>query len=344
MNNVAKKSLGRGLNALLGDDYERSVSRETSEVKSDSQISIDKLYPSKFQPRTEFNDEAIESLAASIKEKGVLQPLIVRDDNNGKFEIVAGERRWRASKLAGLEVVPVIVKKISDSEALEIALVENIIRENLNPVEEAEGLDRLVKECNHTQEAISKIVGKSRSYVANSLRLLTLPLEVKKMLNGGELTSGHARTLVGREDAVELAKTIVKKNLNVRQAEELTSKADNKKIKTKNKKNLELLSLEDDLTKSIGYKVKIQNSTKGGKIVLHYNNMEDLDKIIEMLDGKSNKQSNIEVLDWREGLDVEEDNKDIDVAEDIVDNKAWSKAIQPDDGTEKNEEFAPYID
>ena len=224
-NNHKRKSLGRGLGALLGEDdldlnSVEDLSSLAPSTTSASLIDIDLLKPGKFQPRTEFDEEALNSLAESIKEKGVLQPLLVRRDGMG-FEIIAGERRWRASKLAGLDKVPVIEKDLSDKEVLEVALVENLLRENLSAIEEAEGLQRLIDEFSHTQEALSQIIGKSRSHIANTLRLLNLPEAVKLLVKEGRLSAGHARALVGLENAEALAERIIAKDLNVRQVEEL---------------------------------------------------------------------------------------------------------------------------
>ena len=217
--NHKRKSLGRGLGALLGeDDLDLDNVEDLSSLApapaTANLVDIDLIKPGKFQPRTEFDQEALQSLAESIKEKGVLQPLLVRRDGIG-FEIIAGERRWRASKLAGLDKVPVIEKDLSDKEVLEVALVENLLRENLSAIEEAEGLQRLIDEFSHTQEALSQIIGKSRSHIAES---------VQQLVKEGKLSAGHARALVGLENAETLAQQIVAKDLSVRQVEELVAK------------------------------------------------------------------------------------------------------------------------
>ncbi|MBP3545556.1 MAG: ParB/RepB/Spo0J family partition protein [Alphaproteobacteria bacterium] len=287
LDNNKRKSLGRGLGALLGDDG--SVLRETTELRVENKnsgaekISIDMLYASQFQPRLDFDEEALEALSVSIKEKGVLQPLLVRRNNDGKYEIIAGERRFRAAKKAGLTEVPVIIKEMDDKEVLEVALVENLLRENLSAIEEAEGLQRLINEFSHTQEALSEIIGKSRSYIANTLRLLVLPLEIQQMVRNGTVTAGHVRPLIGLENSVELAKKIVEKGLNVRQVEALvknSKKTPEKAIKP----NDDILDIEKNINKKLGLKIKISTSKNGGgKVVLNYSNLAQLDKIIDIL-------------------------------------------------------------
>ena len=230
--NAKRKSLGRGLGALLGDDDLDLNDFPGEEKKSSDKpadlVNINLIKASPFQPRTEFDEEALRALADSVKEKGVLQPLLVRKVGND-YELIAGERRLRASKLAGLSEVPVIVREMTDQEVLEVALVENLLRENLTAIEEAEGLQRLIDEFSHTQEALSKIIGKSRSHIANTLRLLTLPESVQNLVKEGKLSAGQARSLVGLENAEDLAQLIIKKDLNVRQVEELVNKLKNRK-------------------------------------------------------------------------------------------------------------------
>lgn len=291
-----KHGLGRGLEALLGEDDLNfnldAVSAITENNESGiTAIQIDNLYPSQYQPRKEFNKEALEALVISIKEKGVLQPLIVRKNGN-KYEIIAGERRWRAAKLAGLNEVPVIEKELDNQEVLEVALIENLLRENLTPIEEAEGFGRLIKEFSHTHEALSQIVGKSRSYITNSLRLLGLPDAIKEMLNNNQLTAGHARALVGLDNAEEIAQKIISRNLTVRQTEDLVNNIKNHKIEQINravKKDANLKELEKDLTKNIGLKVKINaKENDKGKVTIEYKNPAELNAILELLE--KNKQ------------------------------------------------------
>lgn len=290
---MSKHGLGRGLEALLGDDgLEFSLENINAEGFSNAGImtvKTENLLPSPYQPRKEFNQEALNALVQSVKEKGVLQPLIVRK-NGEKYEIIAGERRWRAAKLAGIAEVPVIEKELTNQEVLEVALVENLLRENLSVIEEAEGFDRLITEFAHTHEALSKVVGKSRSYITNAIRLLSLPESVKNMIKENKLTAGHARTLVGLDNAEIIAQKIVDKGLTVRQTEDLVNNIKNNQNKTiapKKKKDPNLKELEKDLTKKIGMKIKINAQTsEKGKISIEYKNPAELNSILELLDRK----------------------------------------------------------
>ncbi len=298
--NNKKFGLGRGLEALLGDeDINLDLDSETADVNSlventvfkseKNEVKISDVVPCSFQPRTEFDREALESLAQSIKEKGVLQPLLVRKKND-KYEIIAGERRWRAAQLAGLNEVPVIVKDLNDSETLEIALIENLQRENLSAIEEAEGLNRLMNEYAYTQEVIGKVIGKSRSYIANTLRLLGLPEEIKQQVKENKLSAGHARALIGCENAVELADKIIKEGLSVREAEALA--ANSKGINVKNimpkqpkPVDRDLEKIMADLEEKLKLKVKINAGKKGkGSITLHYNTPAELSSLLDILE------------------------------------------------------------
>lgn len=298
--NNKKFGLGRGLEALLGDeDINLDLDSETADVNSlventvfkseKNEVKVSDVVPCSFQPRTEFDREALESLAQSIKEKGVLQPLLVRKKND-KYEIIAGERRWRAAQLAGLNEVPVIVKDLNDSETLEIALIENLQRENLSAIEEAEGLNRLMNEYAYTQEVIGKVIGKSRSYIANTLRLLGLPEEIKQQVKENKLSAGHARALIGCENAVELADKIIKEGLSVREAEALAvnSKGINvKNIMPKQPKPVDrdLEKIMADLEEKLKLKVKINAGKKGkGSITLHYNTPAELSSLLDILE------------------------------------------------------------
>ncbi|MCI7421106.1 MAG: ParB/RepB/Spo0J family partition protein [Alphaproteobacteria bacterium] len=298
--NNKKFGLGRGLEALLGDeDINLDLDSETADVsnlventvfKSEkNKVKISDIVPCSFQPRTEFDREALESLAQSIKEKGVLQPLLVRKKND-KYEIIAGERRWRAAQLAGLDEVPVIVKDLNDSETLEIALIENLQRENLSAIEEAEGLNRLMSEYAYTQEIIGKVIGKSRSYIANTLRLLGLPEEIKQLVKENKLSAGHARALIGCENASELANKIVKEGLSVREAEALAANAKGinvKNIAPKQPKPVDrdLEKIMADLEEKLKLKVKINAGKKGkGSITLHYNTPAELSSLLDILE------------------------------------------------------------
>lgn len=290
-----RKSLGRGLEALMGA-FDEETSIGNLDNKNTNLVDIKAIVPGKFQPRTEFEQEALKALADSIKEKGVLQPLLVRRQGD-KYELIAGERRWRASKLAGLSELPVVIKDLSDKEVLEAALVENILRENLSAIEEAEGYQRLIDEFSHTQEALSQVVGKSRSHISNTLRLLTLPTSVRDMIKDGRLSAGHARALVGLDDAELLAQQIVKQNLNVRQVEELVARRKNvnineNQVKTPKEKDEDICDIERELIKSLGLRIKISpNKQGGGKVVLQYASVAELDMIVEVLQQKYNKQT-----------------------------------------------------
>jgi ParB family transcriptional regulator, chromosome partitioning protein len=279
------KGLGKGLSALMGD-----VPPENIQTKSSSEkIPIHFVYANPSQPRKNFNQELLNELSESIKEQGIIQPILVRKKSEDKYEIVAGERRWRAAQLAKIHEVPVIILNIDDKKSLEFAILENIQRSDLNGIEEALGYDNLVKKFGYSQETLSKILGKSRSHIANTLRLAGLPEEIKKMISDGLLTSGHARCLVNVADNIKLAKIIVNKNLSVRQAEFLVKKeqvfSNLKKIKT-NSKDTNIKSLESDLGLLMGIKVDIKNKkNNSGDIKFSYKNLDQLNKIISVLKG-----------------------------------------------------------
>lgn len=293
-----RKSLGRGLGALLGDDdLEEEISlTENHSGSTPSMVDVSLIKPSRFQPRTEFDEEALKALSQSIKDKGVLQPLLVRKTDNG-YELIAGERRWRAAQLAGLNKVPVIEKELKDQEALEVALVENLLRENLSAIEEAEALQRLMDEFSHTQEALSQVIGKSRSYIANTLRLLNLPESIKNFVKEGKLTAGHARQLIGLDNAEQLAEQIIKKDMSVRQVEELVAKQKTNKPEQKKKTISEdVADIEKSLNKTLGLRIKISPSKQGGgKVVLQYASPAELDMIIDILEQKRNVQNTVTV-------------------------------------------------
>ena len=280
------KTLGRGLNALLGKD----VGNETVSSGNIKEVALSDLEPSSFQPRRYFDEEAINDLVESVASRGVIQPLIVREKINeeGKYEIIGGERRYRAAKRAGLVRVPVIVKIFSDKEALEVALIENLQRQDLNPLEEAEGYRRLMDEFQNTQEDLAHSVGKSRSHIANSIRLLALPDAVKERIESGALTAGHARTLVTAKNPEELADIIISKGLNVRQAERLVQNIRDKKEKpAKKMKNRqdECDDLAEKLSRSLGVNVGIKIRSRGGSLILNYDTLEQLDMLIRRLCG-----------------------------------------------------------
>ena len=279
------KGLGKGLSALMGDIPQDNVQTKSSSEK----IPIHFVYANPSQPRKNFNQDLLNELSESIKEQGIIQPILVRKKSEDKYEIVAGERRWRAAQLAKIHEVPVIILNIDDKKSLEFAILENIQRSDLNGIEEALGYDNLVKKFGYSQETLSKILGKSRSHIANTLRLAGLPEDIKKMIADGLLTAGHARCLVNVPDNIKLAKIIVNKNLSVRQAEFLVKKeqvfSSSKKIKT-NIKDTNIKSLESDLGLLMGIKVDIKNKKKNsGEIKFSYKNLDQLNKIISVLQG-----------------------------------------------------------
>ena len=291
---MAKKGLGKGLGSLFGsDDIEELSAPKKPPKKSDGDIQsikISLIEPNKKQPRSKFDDEKIDALASSIKEHGVISPIIVTPVQNGMYKIVAGERRWRAAKKAKIKELPAIVRSYSDEQVAEIALIENLQRENLNPIEEAVGYNLLTEEFNLTQEDISKRVGKSRSAVANSLRLLTLEPAVQKMITDGSLTSGHARAVLsvdGGEMRLALAKKIVEGGLNVRQAEalakELMKKKTAPKKRVKTAAEIEAEKIAEKLSSAIGTKVNISHGAKKGKIEIEYYGNDDLERILNIL-------------------------------------------------------------
>ena len=275
--NKLKKGLGRGLSSLLGDT--------TANIET-NKVSINDLTRNKFQPRRNFSKENLDELTNSIKEQGVIQPIVVRPDksSSGKYEIIAGERRWLASQNAGLHEVPVVVLNVDDVKSLEFAIVENVQRQDLNAIEEALGYQKLIDEFSYNQEKLSKFIGKSRSYIANSLRLLSLPEEVLLMVEQGNLTAGHARSLVGLNNSIEIAKKIFQRKLSVRQAEVLARQFRNKKLKIIHKKDANILDLQKILQEKTGLNVSINNKkNNSGTILFEYYDLEQLDKIINII-------------------------------------------------------------
>ena len=277
MENRLKKGLGRGLSSLLGD---------TSKNIETTRVSIKDISRNKFQPRKHFDKDSLDELTLSIKEQGVIQPIVVRPDKSlqGKFEIIAGERRWLASQNAGLHEVPVVVLDVDDVKSLEFAIVENVQRQDLNPIEEARGYQKLIDEFSYDHDKLSKFIGKSRSYIANSLRLLSLPEEILSMVEKGDLTSGHARSIIGLNNSIEIAKIILKKKLSVRQAENLTRQFKNNKLKVIHKKDSNILDLQKVLEEKTGLSVSIDNKkNNSGKISFEYGDLEQLKKIIDVI-------------------------------------------------------------
>ena len=272
-----KKGLGRGLSSLIG---------ETKIEPQKNHLAISDLTPNKFQPRKIFDESNLEDLTKSIKERGMIQPIIVRESNDdkSKFEIIAGERRWLAAQRAGLHNVPVVVTEADDLKSLEFAIVENVQRHDLNPLEEAQGYKRLIDEFSYDQEKVSKFIGKSRSHITNSLRLLTLPDEVIKLIETQKLTAGHAKILVGLENASFVASKIIEKKLSVRQAENFVKIFKNKKQKSSKSKDTNIIALELSISNQIGINVDIQNNKRNkGKISFEYKDLDQLNKIIEIV-------------------------------------------------------------
>ncbi len=270
-----KKGLGRGLSSLIGESKSESQK---------NQLPISDLVPNKYQPRKNFDEHNLEDLTNSIRERGMIQPIIVRNSNSdkSKFEIIAGERRWLAAQRAGLHYVPVVVMEADDLKSLEFAIVENVQRHDLNPLEEAQGYKRLIDEFSYDQEKVSKFIGKSRSYIANALRLLALPEEVIKLIESQKLTAGHAKILVGLENAAFVASKIVEKRLSVRQTENFVKIFKNKKKQTT--KDTNIIALELSILNKIGLNVDIQNNKRNkGKISFEYKDLDQLNKIIDII-------------------------------------------------------------
>lgn len=282
MNEIRKQVLGRGLSALLGSSSDET---DDEKLESSTTLPIDKIVPGRHQPRTHFPPEELEALSISIKEKGVLQPILVRlqPEDSSLYEIVAGERRWRASKAAGLQNIPAIIKSFSDAESLEVGLLENIQRQDLNPIEEAEGYRRLAEEFNHTQESLARILGKSRSHIANTLRLLTLPKKIKDYLSEGKLSAGHGRSLIGAQDPEGLAKLIIEQNLSVREIETLSKKSSNSTGYTNSSSSIdpEQAILKNHLSDLLGTSIELNLKGQGGKIIIPFRNPGDLDQLIQ---------------------------------------------------------------
>ena len=275
-----KKGLGRGLSSLIG---------ETKVEVQKNQLPITNLIPNKYQPRKIFDETNLEDLANSIKERGMIQPIIVRksNDENSKFEIIAGERRWLAAQRAGLHDVPVVITEADDLKSLEFAIVENVQRHDLNPLEEAQGYKRLIDDFSYDQEKVAKFIGKSRSYITNSLRILNLPEDVIKLIETQKLSAGHAKILVGLENASFIANKILENKLSVRQTENFVQLFKKRKINSKNAKDTNIIALELSISNKIGLNVDIQNNKRNkGKISFEYKSLDQLNKIIDII--KSN--------------------------------------------------------
>ena len=275
-----KKGLGRGLSSLIGDN----------EIKvTNNKVSISSIIPNRFQPRKNFEKQSLEDLTNSIRERGIIQPLVVRksDDLDNKFELIAGERRWQAAQNAGLHEVPVIILNIDNLRSLEFAIVENVQREDLNPIEEAEGYKRLIDEFNYDQEKVAKFIGKSRAHISNCLRLLTLPKKIIQNIVENKISQGHAKILVGLENAELLVNKIIKKKLSVRQTEALVRLTKNKSLKIKSSKDTNIIDMENQISSKIGMKVYINNKrNNSGTLTFEYKDTDQLDRIVKVIKEK----------------------------------------------------------
>ncbi len=291
MSEQARRSnLGRGLSALFGEENADYASLDR--VRASKDVPIGQIHPNPRQPRQHFEDVTTKELAASIKANGVLQPILVRrhPERTTDYEIVAGERRWRAAQIAQVHQVPVVIRELDDAQALELALVENLQREELTPLDEAAAFQRLTADLGHSHEEVARALGKSRSYVANSLRLLSLPDAVKAELEAGRLTAGHARALINASDPTAVARQVIARGLNVRQTEELAREAKPQGPSRGSKppargpiKDADTLALERDLSELLGLKVTIEIHGRGGSITIHYKTLEQLDDVLQRL-------------------------------------------------------------
>ena len=277
MNSKIKKGLGRGLSSLIG---------ETKVENKTNKLNLSEIIPNKYQPRKNFDEDNLKDLSNSIKERGVIQPIIVRRSKNdqAKYEIIAGERRWLAAQKAGLHEIPVVITEADDLKSLEFAIVENVQRHDLNPLEEAQGYKRLIDEFSYDQEKVSKFIGKSRSYITNSLRLLNLPEEVLKFIEQKKISAGHAKILVGLDNSFFLANKIIEKKLSVRQAENFVKIFKGKKIASSNTKDPNISNLEKEISNKIGLNVLIKNNKMNkGTISFSYTDIDQLNKIIDVI-------------------------------------------------------------
>jgi ParB family chromosome partitioning protein len=286
-----KKGLGRGLMSLFGDQNE-DIPRDTKPESNNSYllVSISDLSRNKFQPRNYFNSEKLDELAQSIKKNGIIQPIVVRGGQKGEYEIIAGERRWLAAQKAGLHQVPVVVLDLDDKQSLEISIIENIQREDLNSIEEAKGYNRLMEEFKYNHQKLSEYMGKSRSHISNTLRLLTLPVEIIKLVDEGKITAGQARPLIGRYNAIELANSIIKEKLSARSIENLVKRdkeKQNEKLKPKKETDVNMLLAQRKIEESVGLNTKIITKKKGsGKIIIEFSNVDQFEMLSNLLTKK----------------------------------------------------------
>jgi ParB family chromosome partitioning protein len=281
--------LGRGLAALIGDMATLEGARVTESSSGSKKLPVEFIIANRANPRRTFDPEQLEELANSIREKGVMSPLLVRPtDDPNIFELIAGERRWRASQMAGLHDVPVIVREVDDKEALELAIIENVQRADLNALEEAMGYGQLIEQFDYTQQDLAQVIGKSRSHVANTLRLLKLPEDVRSMVASGTLSAGHARTLITTEDPGHLARQIIDRGLSVREAEALSQQREpvRPKPREETSRDADTVALERRLSDALGLSVSLNHSEKGGKVEIRYKTLEQLDNICGKLTGQ----------------------------------------------------------
>ena len=281
------KQLGRGLAALMGESTPTDM-QDLDKIRSQKPVPVEHLHPGKYQPRRIINLEHIDELAASIRDKGIIQPIVVRrhPEKPSEYEIIAGERRWRAAQRAELHEVPIIIKEFTDQEALEVGLIENLQRQDLSPLEEAEGYQRLMDEFGHTQEIMAESIGKSRSHVANMVRLIALPDAVKSMLDDGHLSAGHARALLMAKDVITLAENVVARGLNVRETEKLIklqSEPKKRALRASSAKDSDTKALEVSLRDRLGLGVSINTKGKSGSLTISYGNLDQLDELISIL-------------------------------------------------------------
>lgn len=348
-----KRNLGRGLSSLLGDDEPASDLGELDRLRSSKSVPVEFLKPGKFQPRHNFDDERFQELVESVSTKGILQPILVRrhPEERNSYEIIAGERRWRAAQQAQLHEVPVIIRDFSDQEALEVALVENLQRQDLSAIEEAEGYRRLMEEFSHTQEDLAKVVGKSRSHVANTLRLLSLPALVRTLVEEGTLSAGHARALLGAPNAEALAEKVVAKGLSVRQTEKLAQAEGGKTARAPKEgaaqsddegKDPDTRALERDLSNLLGLKVSIKFHGEGGELLIHYRSLEQLDDVLRRLshnrDGQGESDGAEDPFSMAINVDQHLSETDLIAADAEGEELDLSDLILPDEETEPTSE------
>lgn len=275
--------LGLGLSGLIAGS--------TSNVPDNKQefLPVSLLHPSRFQPRKYFDEESLSELANSIEKSGMIQPIVVRKDlNEGGYEIIAGERRWRASKIIRLNNVPVIIRDLNDRECLEVSIIENVQRQDINPIEEGEAYKKLIDEFSYTHEELALAIGKSRSYITNMIRMLSLPESIQKMVDEKKISMGHARALINVINAKDIADKIVSRGLNVRQTEKLIKRLSENKNKEKTNENLDIRTIENIISLHLGFDVIIQGTDSGGKIIIKYDSLSKLDSVVKILTGKEN--------------------------------------------------------